>query len=231
MTNDDLHEFQAAWARHGALLERSLAIDERILREMLLRKVRFALLPYVAARAVEVLIGLAVIYAVMSVVVARIVEARYLLVGGALAVFAVGITALCLYLLVSALKLDHDGPVTTIQRSVERIRLVEYLSAKWALLGGITLWLPALLVPFEAVTGIDALARVDARYLAMNLAIGLVILAAGQMLSKRFVERSDPSPLARRCFEALSPHSLRVAKSHLAELEIFEREDPEDRRA
>ncbi len=221
-----LDDMKAAWAAHGAMLERSLAIDERLLRETMMRKVRFALAPYALYRALEIALGIAVTVAAVSVLIAHITEPRYIVVAGALAVFSVGITAQCAYLLVNVLQLDQTGSVTEIRREVERIQLVEYVSFKWALLGGIVLWLPALLVPFEALTGVDALARVDLRYLVANLLVGLVVLAIGQALSKRYVERSDLKPWARRLVEALSGRGLRSAASHLAELSRFEREEP-----
>jgi len=223
MQLDDLKE---AWAAHGKTLERSLAIDERLLREVMLRKVRFALAPYVLWRALEVALGIAAMLAVVPVLVAHVAEPRYVVVAGALALFTAGITALTAYLLVNGLQLDYDGPVTALQREVEHLKLVEYHAFKWALLGGVLLWLPAVLVLFEALTGVDALARVDLPYLAMNLVIGLVVLALGQAWSRKYVERSDLSPWARRLVDSLSGRSLRSATGHLAELSSFEREEP-----
>jgi hypothetical protein len=223
MQLDDLKE---VWAAHGAVLERSLAIDERLLRETMMRKVRFSLVPYAAYRALEVALGLVLTGAVASVLAAHPGEPRYFLVGGALALFSVGMTAMCAYLLVKVLQLDHGRPVTTLQRDVERIQLVEYVSFKWALLGGTALWLPALLVPFEALTGVDSLARVELSYLAANLLIGLVVLALGHVLSKRYVERSDLGPRARRLVDGVSGWGLRRAARHLAELARFQREEP-----
>jgi hypothetical protein len=52
-----LDDLKAGWAAHTALLERSLAIDERLLREVMLRKVRISLAPYVLVRALEVVVG------------------------------------------------------------------------------------------------------------------------------------------------------------------------------
>lgn len=223
MQLDDMKE---AWAAHSKTLERSLAIDERILREVMLRKARFALAPYVLWRALEVALGIAAMLAVVPVLVAHVAEPRYVVVAGALAVFTIGITAMCAYLLVNCLQVDYDGPVTTIQRDVERIKLVEYRAFKWALLGGVMLWLPALLVPFEALTGVDALARVDLPWLALNLIFGLVVLALGQALSRKYVERPDLSPWARRVIDAVSGRGLRSVAGHLAELARFEREEP-----
>lgn len=223
MQFDDLKE---AWAAHGTMLERGLAIDERLLREVVLRKVRFALAPYVLWRALEVALGIAALVVVMPVLAAHVAEPRYAAVAGALAVFTAGITALCAYLLVNSLKLDYGEPVTAIQREVERIRLVEYRALKWAVLGGVVAWLPAALVLFEALTGIDALARIDLAWLIANLGFGLAVLAFGHVLSRRYVERPDLGPRARRLVDTLSGRGLRSAAGHLAELARFEREAP-----
>lgn len=153
-------------------------------------------------------------------------ELRYTLVAGGLAVFTVGITALCAYLLVKNMALDYGGPVTAIQRDLERILLAEYRVLKWAVLGGVVAWLPAALVLFEAVTGVDALARVDLAWLIANLVFGLVLLGFGLVMSRRYVERPDLGPRARRFMEALSGRRLRSAAAHLAELASFERNGP-----
>lgn len=220
-----LDELKQSWAAHGAVLERSLAIDERLLREVLLRKVRFAMAPYLLWRALEVAICIAVLVAVVAVLGAHIAEPRYFVVAGTVAVFSFVITALNGYLLVSGLRLDYEGPVTAIRRDVERIKLAEYRAFKWALLGGVMLWLPVLLVLFEALTSVAALARVNLAYLVANLVFGLAVLALGQMLSRRYVERPDIGPRTRRLVEAISGRALRTAAGNLADLARFERED------
>jgi hypothetical protein len=220
-----LDDLKAAWTAHGNALERSLAIDERLLRELLLRKIRFALAPYVCWRVFEIACGLLGLALCVQVFVQHVTEPRYVLVAGALVVHTVGCVALSAYLLVRSLQLDYDGPVTAIQRAVERLKRVEYGALKWTLLGGVLLWLPALLVLFEALTGIAALARIEPATLAANLAFGIVVLVVGQALSKRYVERPDLSPWARRLVDAASGHSLRKVTKHLAELSSFELED------
>lgn len=223
MQLDDLKE---AWAAHGDLLERSLAIDERLLRDVLLRKVRFALAPYLLWRALEVALGITALFVVVPVLAAHLAEPRYVVAVGALTVFTALITALCAYLLVKGLELNYGGPVTAIQRDVEHIKLAEYRAFKWALLGGVVMWLPAILVLFEALTGVDGLARVRLSFLAANLVVGLVVLAIGLVWSKKYVERPDLTPWARRLVDALAGRGLRSASVHLAELSRFEREEP-----
>jgi hypothetical protein len=225
----DLDDLKAAWTAHGVALERSLAINERLLRETLLRKVRFALAPLVVWRALEVALGAAAVRLVVGVLAAHLGEPRYLVAAGALAVLAVALTALGAASLVGGLKLDYTGTVTAIQRDLERLQLVEYHATKWALLGGVLLWLPAALVGFEAITGVDALARVDLAWLIGNLAFGVGVVAVGQAWSRRHVERSGRGPRAQRILDALSGRSLRSATSHLAELARFQADEPPGR--
>lgn len=103
---------------------------------------------------------------------------------------------------------------------------MEYRALEWAVLVSVAVWLPAALVLFEALTGIDALARVDLPWLVANLLFGLVALAVGLVLSKKYFERSDLKPWARRLLDALSGRALRSAAGHFAEIATFEREEP-----
>jgi hypothetical protein len=222
MEIDDMKE---AWAAHGAMLERSLVINERLLRETLLRKARTALTPYVVRRGLEVVLAAAMVMLVVPVVVAHVGEPRYVVAAGALALYAIWLTAMCGHLLVASLTLDAGGAVTAMQRDVERLKLAEYRTTKWALLGGVVVWLPAALVLFEVVTGIDALARADLAWLVANLGFGAAVLAAGQAWSRRHVERPGLSPRARRIVDAVSGRSLRRVTGHLAELASFQRDE------
>jgi hypothetical protein len=222
----ELDDLKQAWAAHGAALERSLAINERLLREMMIRKARFAMAPYVGWRALEAALGAAAVSLVMRVLVTHIGELRYLVVVGPLAIFAVAMTALSVHLLARGVQLDHGGPILAIQRDVERMKLVEYHATKWAVLGGVLLWLPAALVLFEALTGIDALARADLAWLISNLAFGAAVLALGQVWSRRNVERPGLGPRSRRIVDAVSGRSLRSAAAHLAELASYQRDEP-----
>jgi hypothetical protein len=221
----ELDDLKAAWAAHGAALERSLALGEHLLREAARDKVRSTLAPYVAWRVLELVLGAAALLLAGSVLAAHAAEPRYLVAGGATLAFFAGITALNAYVLVGSVQLDYDGPVTAIQRAVERVRLAEYRATKWAVLGGVVIWLPAALLVFEAVTGVPALGLVDLAWLIANLAFGVAVLAIGLAWSRRYVERPGAGPRARRIIDALSGRSLRAAARRLAELSRFERDD------
>lgn len=125
-----LDDLKQVWAAHGADLERSLAINERLLREMLLRKVRSALVPCQVVRALEVARGIVTIVASMAVLTIHFADPRYLMIAGGVAALAGCITGLCAYSLHQTATIDYAAPVTALQRTVERIRLAVYRAFK-----------------------------------------------------------------------------------------------------
>jgi len=222
----ELDDLKDLWCAHHAALERSLAIEERLLKEVLLRKVRIALAPSVIYRCLEVAAGLAALVAFVRVLATHLAEPRYVVVAGGLVAFTLAMTVACAALLVRILTLDYSAPVATTQRAVERLKVAEVRTLKWALLGGTVIWLPLALVLFESLTGVGLLARVDAAWLAGNLLVGLALLGFGQVLSRRYVERKGAGTPAHWLVEALSSRPVRSASAHLKELAAFEREEP-----
>ncbi|HMP79164.1 MAG TPA: hypothetical protein PKD54_06910 [Pirellulaceae bacterium] len=217
-----LDDLKHAWAAQERELKKSLVINERLLRETLLRNVRAAFVPVLIVRSVEVALGVVTIMATMSVLAKHATEPSYLVVAGGLALLAGYVTGLCVFALMRTLKLDYSAPVTTLQRAVEEIRLAEYRAFKWTLLIGIVAWLPISLVLLEALTGVAALAHVAWPWLAVNILFGVVCAAIGQGISRRFVERADLAPWARRLMESLSGRAVKSAAEYLAELSRFE---------
>lgn len=209
----ELDDLKPLWTA----LDRSLVIQERLLRETLLRKVRFAQLPFVLGRAIEIACCLALLLAVVVVMARRGGDPLYLGLGVPLAGFVAAMTAVGAYSLVTGIALDCGGPVTSLQRSVARLKRVEYRALVAALLGGVVFWLPAALFALEAVTGLPVLARVDLAWLIGNVIFGGVVLVGGLALARRHGRSS-------RVIDALTGRSLRRMEQHLAELARFERE-------
>lgn len=217
----ELDDLKAAWNRHGDMLERTLAIQQQLLRESLQRRVRGALRGYLVARAAEVAIGVAVLGGVAPLLLAHTDDRLYLAIAIGFLLFTAVATARSTQMLVCCLRLDHGGPVAALQHAVASLRQLELRALKWALLGGVLFWLPAALLLFEAFTGVPALANVDGAWLAANLAFGLAVAVVGQWLARRHVERTDLGPRARRCVDALSGRGLRLAAARLDEIARF----------
>jgi hypothetical protein len=213
----ELDELKKLWLAHGATMERSLAIGERLLRETMLGKTRRALAPYILWRALEVVLGMVMLWLMAPVIAAHVTEPRYVLVAGLALVFVAGMTAVSGLLLARAASIDYRATVTALQRDLEHLKLVEVRTTKWAVLGGIVVWLPAALVVFEAVTGVAVLAHVELAWLLANLALGATVGIAGMAWANR---RQGSLYIA----DVLSGRSIQRAEQHLAELAQFVRE-------
>lgn len=218
----ELDRLKAAWQAHGDALVAAPGPRGPQVGPVVVRRLRFALVPYALWLGVEIVLGVVSMGLVALVGMRHLGEARYLLLAGAVSVFALAITAACVHLFVRITRLDYGAPVAALQRDVARTKLVAFRAGKWALLGGIVLWLPVALLLFELATGVPALAKVDGAWLLANVVFGLVLLAVGQWLARRHVERAAGTPLrpwAQCCVDALAGRSLQSASTLLAELD------------
>lgn len=220
-----MEELQALWTRQSELLARSVAIDERLLREQLLRRPRAGLAWFRGWRGCEVVVSAAV--AALAVVrwCSHPGEPRYLLVAGSVALFAAVIAVQGVIVLARSAELDWSAPVVTLQRALARMKLAEYRAFQWALLGGVVLWLPLPLLLLDLLAGGRLVPQVELGWIAANVAVGVVLMLLGRWLSRRLVERSDRSPLAHRLIDAVASRYVRRTAKQLDELAAFVRED------
>lgn len=214
MDDDDL---RAAWAAHDAALERNTAVNLQLLRAGALRGIA----PLLAWRIVEILAGVTTLVATAFVVTRHASEPRYVLAAACTAPVALLAIGSSVYLLVGGQRLAYERPVAMLQRELERMKLVEYHATKWVLLGGVVAWLPAVLLLLEAISGAPLLMRADVAWLIANAGFGLVSLAIGHVLAKRYVESDNPR--ARRWLDHLSGRTLRRIGARLDELAAFDR--------
>jgi hypothetical protein len=220
----DLADLETAWAAQGSRLARRVTIDEARLRALLVREAQHALTPFVRRCAVELVLVLAALAATLPVLASHLTELRYLIAGGAVAAVSIGLLAHLALLLRRATRLDPALEVTVLQGALLRVRRLEYRALEWAILGGTLVWLPALLLLFEALSGVAALARVDGPWLLANLLFGIAVLALGKVLCQRRLARGTLGPKAQRFLDAISDRGVREASARLAELEGFVRE-------
>tara|TARA_R110002073_G_scaffold88356_4_gene209729 strand:- start:1578 stop:2297 length:720 start_codon:yes stop_codon:yes gene_type:complete len=233
-----LDDMLTAWATHGEKIDRLLDVNEHLLRDVTTRKVRSALLPHLAWRTFEVAVGIAVSILSGTVLSQHLDNVLYVTVAGSVFLFAVFLTITTAMLIVRAMQLDHGGRVADVQHQVAKLKLAEFHAFKWALLGGVVLWLPALLVLAEALLGSEStthrghthaidsqlLAHVPLPWLLANIAFGLVALAIGQFWAKKHVDTKLRSPWGQRLLDHVSGRQLRTISRHIDELSAFSNE-------
>ena len=213
-----LDDLQTMWSDHGKRLDQILSINEHVLRDVTARKLRWSLTPYLLWRAVEMMLVACVVTMTAIVLSKHLVEARYLMILPVVVGFGFYVLAMTGQLMHRAMGLDASGRVRDMQSTIETMKLSEFRLFKWSLLGGTVLWLPIALILFEALTGVAALAKVDLAWLLANVIVGLIVLAFGQYLAKKHVEREDLKPAMRRLIEMVSGRQLRAITRHLEEL-------------
>ena len=121
--------------------------------------------------------------------------------------------------------LDYGESIVTIQRKLEMLRIDRIRMTKWVFLLSPLLWIPLLIVGVEGLLGLDAYVILDTAWLVSNLVFGLAVIALALWVSRRYADRLQRSPLARRIADALADRSLDDAARFLGSLSSFEREN------
>lgn len=223
----ELDELKASWIALDRKLERSFALERERLARAAAEEARRVALRGSLCRLAELASGACVAVAAIQVVAAHETSPRYLLLGGAVAAVALLVTIANAVLWIGTAALEPAGGVIAIQSAVERLRRFEFRILKWALALGILIWLPALAIVFERLTGVDALARISGLYLGANLAFGILCAGIVFRLAWRFVEHDFESATARKVVDALTGSGFRRAEARLRELDEFRSESVE----
>jgi hypothetical protein len=218
-----MHEepWQADWNELSARCERSAALGELALRRATTESVQSRLTSWRRGRLLEQFVGVLALVATGAIVAEHVGEVRYLVAGAALAAFCIAVVIAAIRLQVQAAEVDLAGPIASSQRALECLHLAEFRTARLWLLGGVVVWLPALLLGFEAVTGAPVLPQVDFAWFAANLGFGVVALVVGRAWSRRVVAPERCHPWAGRLVELLTGQPLQVARQRLRELAEF----------
>jgi hypothetical protein len=219
-----LDDLQRIWASHGAVLAggapRSTPAPRRWPRP------RGGLFGYVLRSSVEATLLVAGAAMLWPVLVAHRHEFRYLCAGGAVLVWLLGLGVWLVRLAVQAAVIDFGAAITAVQRQLGALRLRECHGVKWALLGGVVVWLPLPLLLLEAATGAPLLAAIDGAWLAANLLCGLLLLGLGRRWASQRLPTPDSGPVLSTIVDALGDRSLRRAQEQLVELAAFAAEAP-----
>ena len=121
--------------------------------------------------------------------------------------------------LIAIARVRGAGPVVSLQRDLERVRLVRTATTFGAILVGPLMWLPMLAVAVSAAFGSDLYAILLPAYLATNVLAGAAVIPIAVVVSRRYV---GESPIGRAIADAVSGRDLRAARAYAASLNRFE---------
>ena len=220
----ELADLKQKWAEQDAKLEKSLRLNARLVRESGMTRVGRALAPLSWGIAIEGILNVAVVLWLGSFLGDHIGQPRLAAPAALLLVCAIAILNTGIRQWAVLRTIDYGAPVLAIQKRLAALRVSRIRATKWIFLLSPLLWLPILIVGFDALTGVDPSTFLYGWWLAGNLLFGVVFLLGMLWLAKRFGGRWQRFPAVQHVMDAIAGRSLTAASRALEEVERFEQE-------
>jgi hypothetical protein len=217
----ELDEFKQQWRDLDRKLDRSLALNLRLLTETRTRKSKLRLLPLLLWQPVDLVVGSVLIAYFAHFWLTNLDSIPLAASGLVLQAFSVGLVIDAVIRVLLIVRINYAAPVVTIQRYVALLRQWEIRAFKWS---WIACWLatPALLL-----VGVKAAAGVNAWALSPAWIIGSAVFGVvGAALSLGFARwaRNSKGKLGAAMDRFYVGHSIAGAQAALDEIDEFARE-------
>jgi cellulose synthase/poly-beta-1,6-N-acetylglucosamine synthase-like glycosyltransferase len=211
----ELDELKERWAEHDRKLDESIRLNRRLLRDMYTRRARFALWRLAAMLAAGALFMLAIIVSLGRFIAQNWSMPRIVWPAIVLDVLAIATLAALNAQIGLALNINYNQPIAVIQKRLETLRKfrIRYIQAIF-LMATLT-WVPIFIV----------LTRLfDTAWVVANVVFGLLVLAIGVWVARRYGDRMSNSAFGRRFLRELAGYNLNAASDFMATLAEFEKD-------
>lgn len=214
----NLDEMKELWTAHDEKLDESIRLNRELLRSVTLTKANSATQRMTLTLSLEVVIWFAVIASLGSFIDHHIGILRLSVSAIALDVFAIAMLAATVRQIVGIRRIDYSSSVTAIQKKLEMLRVLRIRITQRALLAGMIVWAPFVIVVARAFLGLNI---DNAPWLWANEALGVCLIPLALWLSKKLGERMGSHPLVQRLMRDLAGRNLNDAEGFLANLAEF----------
>lgn len=214
MQFDDL---ERQWRQIDQKLDRSLALETQLLREIMASPARRRVQRQAIWPAINVAFCVGVLGFCGNFLHShqddwRLASLASIVVGGALALLVASIRQL-----IAVAELDWCGPVAAIQASLDRLRLMAIQQFKWVILLSPLMGFSALmvglawLVNWGADDRVDILAKMNGAWVVTNLVFGVLFVPFGYLAAHWLASQCSGRPWWRETMNAISGKSLHAA--------------------
>jgi hypothetical protein len=216
-----LEELERRWQQLDQKLDRSLALQTRLAREVVLRPVRRRLHRWGVWPAIDLAFGVGVFLFVGSFVAGHGPDWRLELPAIAVMAGAVGLSADSIRQLKRLSELDWCGPVAGIQSSLERLRADRIRQFKWVMLLSPLVGFCGLMVAIHwlvarlPVDGDRILDRIDPGWVAGNYLFGVLFVPLGYYVARLLAYKGRGQPWWQAVLDGISGNSLKAAARDL----------------
>lgn len=216
----ELDDFKQQWREMDRKLDRSIALNLRVLTEKRTRWTKLRLVPMLLLQPVQIAVGLALTIFFARFWAANLGAWPLVIAGVFLHALSVGLIIDAVMRTLLIVRINYAAPVVTIQRYLALLRRWEIRSFKWA---WVAVWLspPALLL-----VGAKLTARLNLWTVAPNVIIYLAIgSVVGVGLSWLFDLWTRHSPRLGAAMDSMYVgYSIAGAQASLDEIDEFARE-------
>jgi len=209
----DLEKMQGAWQQRNQRLEATLKLDIDNVRSRLQHGTASAFKRHLRWLKLEAAFGGATLIALLTFVISARSDALYLAASVpliAMALFSFG-TDIQHWQILS--RLDFSAPILQVRAVLDAVRARRLLVAKWIALSACLLWLPLIAVLFKAAFGLDLLRGLHISVIAVNLALGVLLILIGLFVFGWFTKRFAHAPAFQRFIESASGSSFSAARA------------------
>lgn len=221
----ELDDLKRTWEEYDKRMDINIRLNTRLLRGSVLGKAEAALKGLSRLLLVELLLSLCGALWLGSFLWEHAAETRFLVPAATLHLYVIAIVITCIRQIVAISQADYSAPIVAIQKRLESLRVERIRTTTWTLLLAPLVWTPFLIVTLKALFDVDVYATFGALWLAANVLLGLLVIAVGVWISRRFAGRMKRSSPLLRLFRDIAGHNLTAATGFLCSLSQFEDEE------
>lgn len=220
----ELDELKEKWEEYDRKLEVNLRLNRRLLRDAYTARARFALWRLAGMLALGSVAMLAVIVALGRFIAVNWSAPRFVAPAMALDILAIAALATLIAQMSLALSMDYSQPIAQLQKRLETLRKLRIRYVQAICLTMTLTWTPIFIVVMKAALGVDVYRQFDTTWIVANVAFGLLLLAIGLWLGRRYGGPLGSTAFGRQFLRDLAGYNLNAASRSLAEIEEFERD-------
>jgi len=216
----ELDALREKWAERDRRLDAILRLNQRLLREVKMSRVRSPLQRFAVWVGIGAVLEFAGIVLMRQFLVAHWDQPRFLVPALLLDVWLMAMLAAAVRQLILVRGIDYEQPIAVMQRQLEALRVLRVRTAQWALLTGqFVWWVPAVVVAMKGVLGLDAYEIFGFPYILVNLAFGLAVIPLAVWVARRYGETMSGWPVMQGLLRDLAGREVVVALTFLTTLE------------
>jgi hypothetical protein len=218
----DLDEMKDKWAEQDKRQEENIRLNRQILSNLTLREGEFQLRRLFGLTALHAAAWFVCAMALGNFIQNHLGVRHLALAAVALDIYAITFLIVLIRQMVMVKRIDYGQPVTAAQKKLEAMRIVRIRTTQWAVIAGVVVWTPALIVVFEALFGLDVYRLFGALWMTANVVFGLALIPVAIWTSRNFGPRMNEYPFIQQVMNDLAGSNLNAAIASLATLSRFE---------